>query len=296
MQKLEDMNLIDNFLFQEVARNKEYGGEFCRIILETILGREIKEVEIDVEVEKSIPGATLESHGIRLDALVKERDPHRMEVSTGSGAATYFDLEPNNYKISDPARRGRYYQAVVTSEHFGKGLDYKYLMDTYVIFILSDDPFGEDRMMYTIRNGCVELPDMPYEDRQITIFLYTKGKYAPSQELSDMLKYIENSREENVSNPSLQRMSDMVRETKRDRTVGAKFMMWWDYEADMKRHAREEGLEEGRKDGLREGISILIDTFREDGKTRDETAARIRDKFALSEEEAAHYMDQFWIK
>ena len=141
MQKLEDMNLIDNFLFQEVARNKEYGGEFCRIILETILGREIKEVEIDVEVEKSIPGATLESHGIRLDALVKERDPRRMEVSTGSGAATYFDLEPNNYKISDPARRGRYYQAVVTSEHFGKGLDYKYLMDTYVIFILSDDPF-----------------------------------------------------------------------------------------------------------------------------------------------------------
>ena len=79
MQKLEDMNLIDNFLFQEVARNKEYGGEFCRIILETILGREIKEVEIDVEVEKSIPGATLESHGIRLDALVKERDPRRME-------------------------------------------------------------------------------------------------------------------------------------------------------------------------------------------------------------------------
>ena len=101
----------------------------------------------------------------------------------------------------------------------------------------------------TIRNGCVELPDMPYEDGQITIFLYTKGKYAPSQELSDMLKYIENSREENVSNPSLQRMSDMVRETKRDRTVGAKFMMWWDYEADMKRHAREEGLEEGRKEG-----------------------------------------------
>ena len=93
-------------------------------------------------------------------------------------------------------------------------------------------------------------------------------------------------------------------------------MMWWDYEADMKRHAREEGLEEGRKEGreegrkegrkdgrkegrkegLREGIGILIDTFREDGKTRDETAARIRDKFALSEEEAAHYMDQFWIK
>ena len=41
---------------------------------------------------------------------------------------------------------------------------------------------------------------------------------------------------------------------------------------------------------------ILIGAFREDGKTRDETAAKIRDKFALSEEEAAHYMDQFWTK
>ena len=61
-----------------------------------------------------------------------------------------------------------------------------------------------------------------------------------------MLRYIENSREENISNPSLKRMSDMVRQTKRDKKVGARFAMWWDYEADMKRNAREEGLEEER--------------------------------------------------
>ena len=55
MQKLEAMNLIDNFLFQEVARNKEYGGEFCRIILETILGREIKEVEMMLKWKRVFP-------------------------------------------------------------------------------------------------------------------------------------------------------------------------------------------------------------------------------------------------
>ena len=107
-----------------------------------------------------------------------------------------------------------------------------------------------------------------------------------------MLRYIENSREENASNLSLKRMSDMVGKTKRDKEVGARFAMWWDYEADMKRSAREEG----RREGLREGIRVLIDTSREDGKTRGETAARIQEKFALSEEKAAHYMDEFWTE
>ena len=64
--------------------------------------------------------------------------------------------------------------------------------------------------------------------------------------------------------------------------------MWWDYEADMKRNAREEGR--------REGIKISIDISREDGKTRGETAARIQEKFALSEEETVHYMDTFWTE
>ena len=238
MKKLEDMNLINNFLFQEVARNEEYGKEFCRIIWGTILDREMGDMEI--EVEKTLVGEGLESHGVRLDALVKERDTKRMEISSGAGEAI-FNLELNQYRISDPARRGRYYQAIVTSKYFESGEDYKGLMDTYVIFILPYDPFGEGRMMYTIRTGCVEQPDMPYEDGQATIFLYTKGKYAPSQGLSDMLKYIENSREENASNPALRRLSDMVRETKRDKAVGVRYKMWRDYESDMKKHAREEG-------------------------------------------------------
>ena len=44
-RKLEDLNLIDNFLFQEMLSQEE-GEEFVRILLSTILGKTIRKVKI----------------------------------------------------------------------------------------------------------------------------------------------------------------------------------------------------------------------------------------------------------
>ena len=61
-----------------------------------------------------------------------------------------------------------------------------------MIFITTYDPFDRDRMVYTIRNCCVEEPDLPYEDGAETLFLYTKGtKGDPPQELRELLQYEE---------------------------------------------------------------------------------------------------------
>lgn len=45
-RKLEDLNLIDNFLFQQMLSQEEDGEEFARILLSTILGRHIRKVKI----------------------------------------------------------------------------------------------------------------------------------------------------------------------------------------------------------------------------------------------------------
>lgn len=45
-RKLEDLNLIDNFLFQQMLQQKEDGEEFARILLSTILGKHIRKVTI----------------------------------------------------------------------------------------------------------------------------------------------------------------------------------------------------------------------------------------------------------
>lgn len=45
-RRLEDLNLIDNFLFQEMLSQEEDGEEFARILLKTILGKPIRNVKI----------------------------------------------------------------------------------------------------------------------------------------------------------------------------------------------------------------------------------------------------------
>ncbi len=54
--------------------------------------------------------------------------------------------------------------------------------------IMPFDPFGYDHMIYTIRNTCLEVPELPYDDGARTLFLYTKGKLGnPSNGLRELL-------------------------------------------------------------------------------------------------------------
>ena len=51
------------------------------------------------------------------------------------------------------------------------------MKQVYVIFICNYDPFGYDRVLYTIKNRCLEEPEMEYDDGSETIVLYTKGTF-----------------------------------------------------------------------------------------------------------------------
>lgn len=53
-RSIEELNLIDNFLFHTVVTQGEDGEEFCRIILSTILGKTIRKVR--VIAQQSIAG------------------------------------------------------------------------------------------------------------------------------------------------------------------------------------------------------------------------------------------------
>ena len=69
-RKLEELNLLDNFLFQEMLSDEEIGEEFARILLSTILERPIRKVRIIPQ--KAISGIDTDRHGIRLDAYIEE--------------------------------------------------------------------------------------------------------------------------------------------------------------------------------------------------------------------------------
>lgn len=215
MKKLEEMNLVDDFLAYSLTVHKTYGEEASRYILECILQRRIR--HLTVMPQKTWYGEGPGKHGIRLDIYLDEED------------GEIFDMEPDRNHISEDMgslpRRARFYHAKIDAGIFAAGEGYEKLRNVMVIFITTYDPFSRDRMLYTVRNGCVEAPDLPYEDGARTIFLYTKGTEGnPPEDLRLLARYMEHSVAENAQSEGLARLHKMVSEVKADREVGLAYM------------------------------------------------------------------------
>ena len=124
-------------------------------------------------------------------------------------------------------------------------MEYSALRNVVVIFITTYDPFGLNRMVYTISSKCEEVPDMPYDDGAKTLFLYTKGKEGnPPEELRQLLHYMEDTRVENAVTPELRELHEMVTQVKCDKEVGLAYMKAYELEQRLLRQGREEGKEE----------------------------------------------------
>jgi len=68
IKTLEQLSLLDSFLFGSALSYKDYGKEVSHIILKTILGRDVKIRAVNPEkvIFPSKPGL----HGVRLDAFI----------------------------------------------------------------------------------------------------------------------------------------------------------------------------------------------------------------------------------
>ncbi len=264
-RKLEELNLIDNFLFQEMLAQKEEGEEFARILLSTILDKNIRKVRIIPQ--KNILGIDTDQHGIRLDAYIEDiSDELDVAVADAEVVPDIYDIEPNNtYEKESLPKRMRYYHGLIDTQLLSTGTDYGKLPNVVIIVILPYDPFGKDRMVYTIKNSCVEDLSIPYDDGARKIFLYTKGKEGnPSQKLSDMLKYIEKTTNNNVTNQDIESIQQLVERVKRKKEVGINYMKSWEVE----KMVREEGYAEGYDNG-QDRVNLLNIRLSEAGRTDD---------------------------
>jgi len=244
MKKLEDMNLVDDFLAYSLTAHKTYGEKAARYILECILQRKIR--HLTVMPQKSWYGERPKTHGVRLDVYLDEED------------GELFDMEPDNSKEADDMaalpRRVRFYHSKIDAGNLASGEDYSALRNVIVIFITTYDPFGWKRMIYTVKNCCIEEPELPYEDGARTIFLYTKGTAGePPEELRELARYMEHSTAANARSAGLRQLHEMVMEVKTDREVGLAYMNTVEIENRIKKRARAEGLAEGRIEGRAEG-------------------------------------------
>ena len=127
--------------------------------------------------------------------------------------------------------------------------------------ITNYDPFGLNRIIYTVRTGCVEEPDMNYKDGAQTIFLYTKGTEGnPPERLRKLLQYIDGSRSEEDLEPEeteALEIAQMVNQIKKDAEVTVKYMKQWE----KLQKVYHDGQREGKFSTKSEDIMELLEDY-----------------------------------
>ena len=99
---------------------------------------------------------------------------------------------------------------------------------------------------------CEEIPDLPYDDGARTIFLYTRGTEGdPPEELRQLLRYMENTTEENATSDSLKSLNRMVNAVKHDKEVSLSYMKTVEWEEMLIKQGRKEEQANTERERLR---------------------------------------------
>lgn len=239
---LEEMNVIDDFLFTEIMSDEENGLEVCRMILNCVLKRKVGNIRFTAQ--RSVPGVSERSHGIRIDAYVTET---KRDGNGNCDDISVYDIEPDKRasKSSMLPRRSRYYADLIDVQLLDSGTEYDKLPELVTIFILSYDPFGGNAMFYEAGTVLKTHPDVEYSDGIRRIFLYVdgelpKGSDEDDRKLRNLLRYINKSTTDNATDDNTKRLDDIVRSTKAKKDIGVRYMKSWELERELKEEGRRE--------------------------------------------------------
>ena len=128
------------------------------------------------------------------------------------------------------------------------------------IWILTDDPFGDDRMLYTVKNVVVENSELVYND--CVIRLYLVGNIKHSSETED--RYM-----------TLQEIIDHEKDSSYSDGVRA-------------------GVQQGMQQGLEQGIKGIIRTCQNLNQTKEKTIETLARECNITQEEAEEYIRLHW--
>ena len=275
--KLDDLNLVDKFLFDETMEDVESYQATISILTENeteLLSKPETEKELRISPEL---------REIRLDVISMDKEKK----------IYYSEMQKkNSYNLT---KRSRYYQAQLDVSLLEPGsVDFNQLNDSCFILIAPFDIFGRGLYRYTFEGTCLECPDLKIQDGARRIFINTNGTNDSdfSQEFLDFMKYITSSTDELVSKTTstkIKRIHQNVRKIKASEKMGVKFMQQWEVEVLARQEGIEEGLKKGLKSGIEEGIKALIVDNLEENIPKELITQKLIRHFSLTEDKANEY-------
>lgn len=266
MKKLEEMDLIDDFLMNAVASDPEVGEASCRCLLSVLLNREIGQVNVVAQrfIQGQLPGL----RGIRIDVEVAEG-----KKGEPAGIANVFDIEPHTRDDQDFPRSNRFRQAKIDNRYMkSNDNDFKHLPDLYIITITNFDIFGKGRMVYTFNTVCEDEPDIKYDDGLYRIYFNTSGTRGGSQDIKNMLNYIQNSGTELAVDSATKELDGYVSKVKMDPEVRRSVMTFGDI---IDREKREAAKEAAREASHSTRVEAIIELLEEVGDVSDSIPERL---------------------
>lgn len=233
-KKYEELTIVDDFMFGKVMRNPKH----CKKLLEIILNVKIRKITfID---DQQIADPDYEARGIRIDVYVEDN------------VNTVYSVEMQIRNTGELPLRSRYYQSVIDVNMLEKGMDYKLLKKSYIIFICTFDLFERGRHIYHFENLCREDPSVRLEDGTEKIFLNTKSpREDMDKELRGLLDYFESLVPQDAYTGELEEAVIAARQHKEWRQEYMKLEM-------LMRDSRAEGRNEGREEGREEKEIDLV--------------------------------------
>lgn len=99
-KEFEQLNIIDNFLMNEIANDAEVGETACREIVSSLLQRKIGEVRIIPQ--KNIPPGLPNQRGIILDVEIEENIDNQED---GLPCINVYDVEPHRLHFIEHSTR-----------------------------------------------------------------------------------------------------------------------------------------------------------------------------------------------
>lgn len=249
--------ITDDFMFATVLKQNKGA---CKRLLESILGFEISKLEY-VNNQETI-SSYKNSHGIRLDVIAKD---------TG----TIYDIEMQKANDDDIMKRSRYYQSQIDTSQFLRGMDYRKLKNTYIIFICMFDLFGLDQYIYRFENYDKDLGLSSGDGAKKIIINATGHKGNISDDLKAFINYINSPKcDENIfANDFIKQLDDAVWKNSNNEKWRLLHMK---YEADAM-YLIGKGIKKGEAIGIeneRYRIRRIFELAR-DGKSVDYIAADI---------------------
>lgn len=242
-KRFKDLNLLDRFLFAEAMEDQQN----MELLLDIILNQEIH-LKQPTQTEKELR-RTNEDRQVRLDVYtVDEKD-------------VIYNAEPKKTNTKNFPKRSRLYQGLIDSNLLPPGsVDFNALNMVVIILITPFDIFGHELYKYTFHMKCEEIPELQLDDGATRIFLNTHGKHPElvSEELIELLKYIELSTDETVehcNSEKVQKLHQKICQLKANKQMEAKFMQAWEEKV----LERQEAYEEGKQAGTERGRQEIVD-------------------------------------